>query len=527
MLSNGLLLVVAIVSQVAAALQAPSAAAACRTARRAAFSSFGRADLVDAPMHVDGAIPSWLSGTYVRNGPGLFEVGDERRVEHWFDGYAMLLRVSLAGSRPPLLSTKFIASDSHAAVRERGSMACAEFMTPLVPPGGGLGDVLKSFVSLAAGEPTDNACVNIVRRGGRLEAMTETQRSWFEIDPSSLATLRRVEWEGDAVGQLSTAHAQRDPLGGGYINVGTEIAPPLGSCYRIFRLDDEAPHRRQVLATIACADRAAPFWLHAFGLTRRAVVVIEQPAAYSVTAMLGLGSASHGSIDWRAPLGTRVHVLDRSSGVVRTHTLHPAFFFFHVANAFDRPDGSTCLDICAFDSPQIVTALRLDALLDDDDENARDLPESRLQRLTLPAADDDRPPTMAPVDDDASGKFCDLPSIAPSAVGDPAYRYVYTIGAARPTLVSNRLCKVDVTGACPTCIFEREGMLPGEPLFVPRPGASDEDDGVVLSMGTDADGGSSLYVLDASDMSLLARCRSPVALPAGFHGAWLEDCAET
>ena len=64
-------------------------------------------------------------------------------------------------------------------------------------------------------------------------------------------------------------------------------------------------------------------------------------------------------------------------------------------------------------------------------------------------------------------------------------------------------------------------MLPGEPLFVPRPGGTAEDDGVVLSMGTDASGGSSLYVLDASDMRLLARCQSPVPLPAGFHGEWV------
>ena len=40
----------------------------------------------------------------------------------------------------------------------------------------------------------------------------------------------------------------------------------------------------------------------------------------------------------------------------------------------------------------------------------------------------------------------------------------------------------------------------------------------MLSLGTDADGGSSLYVLDASDLRLLARVRSPIGLPAGFHG---------
>ena len=40
---------------------------------------------------VEGSIPDWLSGTLIRNGPALFEAGD-RRVNHWFDGLAMLRR---------------------------------------------------------------------------------------------------------------------------------------------------------------------------------------------------------------------------------------------------------------------------------------------------------------------------------------------------------------------------------------------------------------------------------------------------
>ena len=100
---------------------------------------------------------------------------------------------------------------------------------------------------------------------------------------------------------------------------------------------------------------------------------------------------------------------------------------------------------------------------------------------------------------------------------------MYAIGASRPTCVSNRLHKTDVAGAGGDRTFEVEGTLPGEPLFVPRPGGSDEDDGAVLSMATDADGGTSLYVLDAKDMSLLARARSPIGLPAGFHGEFVAE----
>lgn len=38
---------------------------------------------------ISGIIPPWLSGRLVRNGPGLFEVG-ETEYRHWFDGHALL-----------------------------------------------------------------------------------------------------------------------------------------------------------------------------------------------------------------------------------------------------------------------------------------------------------------------------------------------------------------------------------------------------------------------------------------------------
>lgn len=36
-----------------------------------------------------GNIPSWLQGTLLRNGPGLFSVG-ETSYQHWFDGMAIM-----------------------------------------------------------------------------------------------------------------------------------------------------------------------------------------------------------------------------------------------------------------------------------------------------------------------------------------------------------------------------------------------------------------------------------------------------
>ena len=229
--------VLMLVLPVAQPLSMPSAAVALRgrVARAAAFRSFSAdTDLSKAEMQViHGKVPAWLHGAYLRNGPGLFEAG-ERRLKHWFDGYGFLVRVQLDGAdRPPQLSTRFIASDAYAAV-QAGEMGYAEFMTPLVAPGGGPFGALRGLLALAAGDPTDNACVNVVQHGGSLIAMTETHRSWVRVDPASLETGERVCWTGARIGLLATAHPRPDPMGdGGMINVATDISPPFSSTYQV------------------------------------------------------------------------------------------------------------------------------------------------------------------------------------------------------------------------------------------------------------------------------------------------------
>jgi carotenoid cleavage dioxygenase-like enzyme len=52
---------------------------------------------------VSGKIPSWLSGTLIRNGPAMFEVG-QQKFNHWFDGLAMLHKFAFTD----LTNTSFI-----------------------------------------------------------------------------------------------------------------------------------------------------------------------------------------------------------------------------------------------------------------------------------------------------------------------------------------------------------------------------------------------------------------------------------
>jgi beta,beta-carotene 9',10'-dioxygenase len=46
-------------------------------------------ELQQQPLPVTGQVPTWLSGTLIRNGLAKFEVGSQL-YRHWFDGLAML-----------------------------------------------------------------------------------------------------------------------------------------------------------------------------------------------------------------------------------------------------------------------------------------------------------------------------------------------------------------------------------------------------------------------------------------------------
>ncbi|HTO56525.1 MAG TPA: carotenoid oxygenase family protein, partial [Pseudomonadales bacterium] len=65
-----------------------------------------------------------------------------------------------------------------------------------------------------------------------------------------------------------------------------------------------------------------------------------------------------------------------------------------------------------------------------------------------------------------------------------------------------------------------------EPYFVPREGASAEDDGYLLTFVFDESArASELVVLDARDTARppIAAVHLPARVPYGFHGAWIPD----
>jgi carotenoid cleavage dioxygenase-like enzyme len=70
-----------------------------------------------------------------------------------------------------------------------------------------------------------------------------------------------------------------------------------------------------------------------------------------------------------------------------------------------------------------------------------------------------------------------------------------------------------VAGGAPLC----------ECKFVARPGAEAEDDGVILAPAIDADGRTMVVVLDASNMSEIAKAYTPKPFAIGFHSTFIRS----
>ncbi|CAG9467165.1 unnamed protein product [Pedinophyceae sp. YPF-701] len=487
---------------------------------RAAFSSVRAPEARRTEAEVHGEVPRWLSGSYLRNGPGDFE-----GMRHLFDGYAMVFKVEFDRGRC-FCTHRFIETEAWKSKRDTGRMRWREFGTaipadsPLEKAAEYLTTILGSL-GLTQGV-TDNASVNVVPWGdGTALAMTETVAGTYTLDSASLDTTSKVTYDDALLGQLTTAHPQPDGSGG-MINVASD--PVMG--FTLYRIP-LGGNSREVIAHIPHRRALSPCWVHSIAVSENWAVVPEYPAFFNLLGLMTDRHVKQGAyfVEWRPALRTLYHAVHLQSGEVKTFRA-PAAFAFHFVNAHESPDGNTLyVDVAEFEDLEVVDRL---SIAGPSLDTSRGIPPARLLRVELPlngppTSDDDiidihAGRNLVPEPEESLGAFFEFPAINP-AWRRRRQRYVYGVCAVQPTRFGNALARVDCSSGG-VVVWHEEGAIPGEPCFVARPGATEEDDGVVLSVLTEADGGAAVLVLDARTMQEVARCRLPHQIPYGFHGGW-------
>jgi len=453
------------------------------------FSTLEHEAVLDE-LALSGELPSWLAGSLLRTGPAKFEVG-EQRMRHWFDGLAMLHRFTIQDGRVSY-GNRFLESRSYRAARAQGRIVFGEFATD---PCRSLFKRVQTLFSPGSVLP-DNANVNIARLGERFIAMTETPLP-VQFDPHTLETAGVRPYE--APGQLSTAHPHMDRTSGGMLNYAAKLG--ARSSYRFFAL---APSESTPRA-IASLPVKAPAYMHSFGLTERWLVLAEFPFVVNPLALALSGRPYIENYRWKPERGTRFTLVDRATGHATTGFETDPCFAFHHVNAFE--DGEeVVVDLCAYADPGVIEDLYLERL-----RAGKPVRAASLTRFRLRASD--RSVSRERL---ADGDL-ELPRINYRRCNERPYRYVWGVGEG-PSGWLEQIVKVDTTDG-ERLAWSQPGCYAGEPVFVARAGAEGEDDGVLLSVVLDAAAATSfLLVLDAHDLSELARAEVPHHIPFGFHG---------
>lgn len=518
-------------------------------------------------LRVKGEIPPWLTGRLYRTGPGTFRVpskkapGEMVNLAHWFDGLGMAHRFDITPSGSVLYRSHHTSLGLQSRLEKAGAMVGVSFgdqdpcetifskfftmfrpgATQVPSPRKGAPDDVNVSVTLTPDMPgfashastlSTTSPKNVPRYlVAKTDADTLQVLDSETLRPLHATTYKELDPRLD--GQLSAAHSCRDKETGEFFNYSLKLGPR--PTYKVFRLRptrNGEGHECDILAEIT---DAPPAYLHSFAMTQNYVVLCVWQADFTFFgASIPFNRSIAGSINkkWNSKRDALFYVIDRKAGGVVAKFKTPPFFAFHAINAYDRGTGIV-LDLAIYDDHRVIDLFYLDTLRNLSAENPVLL--SRARRFILEDVLSSKG-AQAKVARDAKVEYTvshtssiDLPTVHPALYHKP-YRFAYGINKSDPALptFADRIVKLDMDspGAEPKA-WAVPGYTPGEPVFVPKPGSSpidQEDDGVVLSVVLDGDSGKSmLVVLDAREMTELARAEMDTHFPISFHGVWAQQ----
>jgi all-trans-8'-apo-beta-carotenal 15,15'-oxygenase len=327
-------------------------------------------------------------------------------------------------------------------------------------------------------------------------------------------------WSFDSTGSTSTGDTQTFTLtepgqyymtvlmaaGAGYsgdmFNFGVEFIPnPHLRVYRTDRQGKLKHYRSLSLPYVAM--------VHDFAITERYLVFLVSPIIPDgISIALGLKSFGDG-MKYHPERGSSFVLIPRDGGKIR-RIEYDAVLQFHLSNAFDDR-GDVVLDVITYHGGELLECIA----------RFRTSPltqaTSEFTRFRITGCD-------KVIRDQLSDRSCEFPRHHPDREGRP-HRYSYFNTRHQLETMFDEITKLDLAGNTETSYA---AQTPGnsfcEPVFAPRPGANDEDDGWLLSVEYQADTHTSrLIVLDARDLAGGPVATAPLAhhVPQGFHGSFV------
>lgn len=447
------------------------------------------------PLGIQGKIPLWLEGTYVRNGPGKFTIGDQT-ISHWFDGFAMLASFSFKNSQV-LYSAKFLQSDQLIASQKNNKI----YLTGFAENFAKLSQAHKSKDNQKV--VTANANINIEHIGRSYVALGETPLP-IEFELKTLNTVGIFDYNDKLKKSRiwESAHIKRSPEDSILWNYYTDYG--LRSNYVIYNILPGSTERK-IVSKVATD---VPSYMHDFSITKNYIVFTAYPLILDPRGLMTGKKSFMGAHKWEPKRKTKIYVINKKNGKVVSQLLTDPMFAFHHINAFEDNNE---IKLYLSDSPTYGSVINLSSYPVAKKANLH------LSELTINLANGLASKKIL------SEEEFELPTINPNYQGKKN-QFFYAVRYSLPKSENGYgLVKYDLSSN-KFVSWHLKDHYATEPVFVPKPGSNKEDEGVVLSLVYNkAKNQTFLIILDAMNFTELGRAFLPNVLPFGFHGKFFNN----
>jgi len=463
-----------------------------------------------ASLSVSGEIPRELKGTFLRSGPGLFEVGKDTL--NFFDAHALIAGVTFEDGRARFRS-RFVKSPLYQAETAAKAMKKRRIFTNLP----------SRWSNLFALDLGNNAMHDVYAWGGKVFAGNDPGH--FALDPRTLETIGPERWGGAAgKGEEMGPMPYRDPASGRLI---AWIKKPGGARPDAIRFVELDASMRVVKDTGPIALDASPAFVHDQRASERYYVATEQAVRLSAAGAVWGARTIYDS--FQTPKGKTADILlvprTDAARLIRVPLPAGLEIAFHVINAFDEGERV------------VVDAVTYAGRICFEGAGS----EAHRTRVGVARYASPSPTPMRFVIDPAKAMIVEqrklgtlhfeAPEIADDRMGLP-YRFAYgpTLGEHADVpdpggyFFFGAIGKLDVQTGAGTVWSAPRGSVVSPPAFVARPGASDEDDGWLMAYRL-ADERTSVVILDAKNVAKgpVAEIELGVHLPGVSHTRWAGD----
>ena len=475
------------------------------------------------PSMVTGTIPAELSGTLLRNGPGLFEIGG-KKIPQPFDGDGKVAMFSFPGGGAlPFFSTRFVRTKAFVDEQKAGRMLYRGAFSVGNPAGGWFYNPFDLRVKQIAN-------TGVVRWAKKVLALYERDLP-YELAGPDLKTVGTTDLDGAIDSPYFSAHNRIITMGDGSkrLVAFSSSEAMLDNEIVVWEFDEAG---KQVARTAVVLKDAAFGFFHDVAVTENYYVFLENSVRlnlkkFGTEYVFGKACIAE-CLEHREDIKSKVHLIPRDgSGQVRTFACPSSMFSFHHVNAYEEngengENGTVVLDTCG-----MLNGFDFSANMETTDVRYYESDSGRGAYLRLVVdlgTGDVREHKLME-------RAIDFPCVPPSVVGKK-HGVAFVYGSAAddkrlwgPPQVVAKVTFVDDTTIEQTVFNPGENRWCQEPIYVPRPGAEAEDDGWVLTIVYDsAADRSELVILDAKSMGEEATIKLPFAMPPGLHGSWTSEC---